>query len=682
MSIFTVPAASIWMAYEIFKNETASHTTEHVQKLKNTHTTQTLFAALLAGILTTLMLCTFGSQSSPGFTVEAAINKGFVPQSFALVPILICLGFVSGIKYRKSARYSAGIFFAISLLANVHAALLLVIVISCIYLSDILIAKSNKDRLNYLWLYLRIFGAAGFICSFWFVPLVTSYSYFSTVPLAFDWKYVLISMRVITAISFPVAGYFAYKNKNSTILGIVCGMSIILLLAATKADQHFSYLPLHIYRWLALLPYTSVLAVAYIFNSLKVGVRTNTTVFILIIAIVTGSYWTELSATSDNGIFFTYDSTDIDGLVSFLASRPGLTAVGTENEYWRSGSFVIDSKLGLAGVPTITHIIRESAPSGMFLTPIRNTFSTRAEMAGIRSYIGRKDEWLNQPMPVKIARAKAAGVRYLVVSDPAYNSVLATSTEVTAIAQFGPRIVYEIKGYQSKISVLPTLPTLLMTPLNFKARPENEYNYTSFNEQLLDQNAYPSVIFARETEINIDNISDAELAQFSSLVMTSYTYDNIDTALNKLLHFAEKKQLIVIQTPDKLFDRLALASLKNKNIHTFGNPAISKNQADRNKSIKKSLATMFGIIKNNPISSTSASTTPYYIRQTYFPWWQRIDGAKLYAASPMYTLTFKDPTNQLYFETPNSVRIGYTISILVLLLIAITEIVEKNKKVE
>lgn len=672
--MLAAPGATIWMAFNFF----------HKKDMSRDESFRVLAASLLTGILSALMICNVGNQSSPGFTLEASINKGFAPQSFALIPILICLGFTAQIKNSKTARYGAGFFFAISLLSNVHAALLLVIVISCIGLIDFINVlryknRAKKELLSIIWLYTKVFGISGLACSFWFVPLVSTYDYFSTVPLSFDWKNVIMPMRFIAGISFPLAIYFAYKERNSAITGTVVGMSLILTLAAFGADQHFPTLPLHIYRWLALLPYVAMLMVGYVFKNIIVYTKQTIVVGLGIVAIVAGSYWHQINAKSDNGIFFNYKKTNIDSLVEFLASRPGLTAVGTEFEYWRSASFIIDGKLGLAGVPTITHIIRESASNGLFLTPVRNTFSEREEMAGIRSYIGRNKDFLTQPMTAKLDRARALGIRYLIISDPVYNKTLATSTQVTRIGKFGPRVIYQINGYAPKVSILDTLPTLAITPLNFKVRSGNEYNFTTFNEQLFMSMEYPNVVIARSPDEKIDEISDKSLSNFGSLILTKYPYTDVNAAFSKIKKFAETKPVFAIQSRDPLFTKIHNESLINKNVHTYLDPT---EKQKRKVSVNNDIKSMIKIIKKNTISSVQARITPYYIRQTYYPWWVRIDKEQVYAASPMYTLTFKDPVDQLYFETPVAVTRGYSISILMLLLIAVSEIfsaIQRNK---
>jgi hypothetical protein len=484
-------------------------------------------------------------------------------------------------------------------------------------------------------------------------------------------------MRYIIGVTFPFAIYFAYKERNYPIIGTVLGITLILVLAIFGADKKFPTLPLHIYRWLALLPYVAMLMTGYIFKNIIAQYKQTILIGLTIVLIIAGLYWKQLKSTSDNGIFFNYDKTNIDSLVDLLASRPGLTAVGTENEYWRSGSFVIDSKLGLAGVPTITHIIRESAPNGLFLTPVRNTFSTREEMAGVRSYIGRNKDFLAQPMELKLERAKAIGIRYLVVSDPKYNRILSTSTQVTKIASFEPRTVYQINGYQPKVTILDTLPTLAITPLNFKVRSGNEYNFTTLNERLFMENAYPDIVIARSPDIKIDNITDETLSKFSSLILTEYNYTNIDKAFEKINKFSQTKPVFAIQNDDLLYLKIYNESLANKKIRTYLDP--TKKQR-RTVSVNNDLKSMFEIIKQNNISSVQAGVTPYYIRQTYYPWWLRKDGQPLYAATPMYTLTFSDPTDQLYFATPFAVKLGYSITILMLSLIVIAEVSNTIRK--
>jgi hypothetical protein len=689
LSIFGVPAVCMWTAHRFFSTQdVVPQNCPHVIL----NPLQIYLPAILTGALSILVVCTVGGQSSLGFTMQSAINKGFVPQFFALIPILLCLGFTADIHKKKSARYGAGIFFCISLLTNVHTAFLLVILISCIALVQVFFSTSKKAAYTLCTRYLLVFGTAGVGASFWFVPLLSTYSYFSSVPLTFSWDRIDTSLMVIFLISFPCGIFLSVRRKNYLVLGTLLGISLIVILALCKVDQYFPSLPLHIYRWLAITPYISMLSIGYLFESINFSTIGKKIVFFFLISIsVTGVYYKEITAHTESGIFYAFEHTHTRELVALLSKNPGLTIVGTEKNSSNGSNFVIDSLLGLEGVPTVSHVLRESAPNGLFLTPVRNTFSSVYEMAGVRTYIGKNENFMKQPIDKKVARAQALGVRYLVVSDEKIQKELSTDTAVTKLGSFGPRDVYEIKNTEPRITPLPYAPALVFTPLNFKVRPAEAYNFTVFNEQLFIQNKYPEVLLARNDNDEIDSIPEDELSQFSSLIFTEYPHKNLLLAFEKIKKFSETKTIHAVESSDQLYTLLQNESIHNKNIHTY---KISSGKRDSIALTNQTLATIFKTIADEQAQKDKDEVArdillqknggtdqkkPYYIRQTYYPWWNRASGEKLYAISPFYTLTFENQTpdnnesaeeridKDLMFNADKSVYVGYGISILTLL---------------
>lgn len=646
-----IPVTVVWASKRMFNTQSSSF--------------DSYIPALLSGVLSILIITTVGGQSSLGFTLEAALNKGFVPQFFALIPILLCLGFTAHIHTSKASRYGAGIFFLIALLTNVHTALLLVIVISIIACVHLIFTK--KHRLQIIFTYVKVFGLAGFAASLWFFPLVATYDYFTTVPLPFDWDRIDLSLKIMFCISFPIAALIAIRRKNPVILGSAIGVSLIAIAAIAKMDQKFPHLPFHMYRWLAIAPYLSMIYIAYIADSISFKTLKGKIFFsIILLSFSAYVYKNEIRIYTDYGMYKNYTKENVDTLLALIQKNPGVTASGAEADLGRNASFIIDAKLGLMGIPTITHIIRESAPSGLFLTPTRNTFSAVFEMAGVRTYIGKMESFTRQPIEDRINRARGVGVRYIIATDPEVTGALSTSTQASFIAKVGPRHLYEIKNFEPKISVLENLPTLTFTNLNFKVRPPEEMSFTMLNEQALLRNAYPYIYFARDNDRNIDEIPLQELRNFGSLFLIEYTYKNVDRALDTLRQYATDRKIYVVKNKSTLYNKLKELSYTNKNIVIY-----EEDGKDERTEAERIVSQVFESIKNNPVKAEGVY--PYYIRQTYFPWWKRTDGGSLYPISPFYTLTFfsepktdTDIESTLVFKTGKSVYTGGTVTVLVL----------------
>lgn len=643
-SALLIPTTILWASKKIFQN--------------TSNTPESYIPSILAGLLSILVITTVGGQSSLGFTLESAINKGFVPQFFALIPILLCLGFTATIHTSIISRYGAGIFFLIALLTNVHTALFLAIVICIIATIDIICDLKKQNRISILYTYVLVFGLAGLTSSIWFFPLLATYSYFTTVPLAFDWERIDVSLQIIVSVSFPAATLIAIRRKNHVVLGLLIAVSMIAIAAILKIDQKFPYLPFHMYRWLAISPYLSMLCIAYIVDSIKFKTLHSKITFSLLLLIATGYiYQKEIFTYTDYGIYKNYQKEKVDNLIGMIKKDPGITVIGTDSDLGRNASFIIDAKLGLLNIPTLTHIIRESAPSGLFLTPTRNTFSSVNEMAGVRTYIGKSDAFTKQPIEYRINRAKELGVRYIIASDKEVLGALSTSTLAVLKAKFGPRSLYEIQGYQPKVSVLRNLPTLVFTDLNFKVRPPEELNFTMFNEQALLKNAYPEIYLARDPGRNIDEIPDQELQKFGSLIFTTYAFKDIDIALSKLKSFSTNKKIYAIENKSPIFEKLKILS------HQTTNVVIYERKVNTRTRVEEIVSNIFDSLKNNKVPATQVY--PYYIRQTYFPWWHKTDGENIYAITPFYTLAFfttpkteQEVLLSLVFTTGTSVYIG------------------------
>ncbi|MBU3668935.1 MAG: hypothetical protein FGM57_03130 [Candidatus Taylorbacteria bacterium] len=665
-SAFLIPITVVWTAKQLFR-------ARRVGEENTTHSNwSTYIPAILAGVLSVFVVTTVGGQSSLGFTLQAAINKGFVPQFFALIPILLCLGFVSHIHTSRFARYASGLFFFIALLTNVHTALLLVVVIGSIALTEMCFSGNLRTAYHILKRYALVFGIAGFSASFWFFPLFATYSYLTSVPLTFEWDRIDQSLISIFLISFPIATYLSIRRKNPVVLGIIVGISIIAVASILRMDQKFPYLPFHMYRWLAITPYVCMILIAYIPDSFNFRQKRSQIFFsILLILGAAYIYRNEIRIYTNGGIYLRYMSERVDDLISYIQKNPGLTTIGTDEDLGRNASFIIDAKLGLLGVPTTTHIIRESAPSGLFLAPTRNTFSSVFEMAGVRTYIGKTENFTRQPIELRINRARGLGIRYIVASDPGVVGALSTSTGATFIQKFGPRYLYEIQDYTPKTSALEVLPTLAFSPLNFKVRPAEELNFTMLGEQALMQNAFPYVYIARDPDRNIDEIPLDELKHFSSIIFTTYPYKNIDTALSQIQEYTKDRIVYAVEQKSPLFLALQKESLNNKNIIVYKRNIKEKNIRKLSENI---VGEIFRSIQKNGVPSNQTNVVPYYIRQTYYPWWNRVDDKMIYAVTPFYTLTFGDKGSStstiestLVFKTGRSVHIGLGVTLALLL---------------
>ncbi len=693
-SIFLVPTATMWFAMQIFsiKNKPAE---EYKPDQFELHT---YFPAFLAGLLSVNMLCAIGGQSSLGFTLQSALNKGFVPQFFSLIPILLCLGSVVHVQHRTKAKYFAGFFYCVALLSNVHTALLLVVVLTCVALVEMILSKSIKSAIHIFMLYFKIFGISSLCCLFWILPLLDTYSYFSSALIGFSWDRIDTNFEILCCVSFPIAFYIAWVRKNSIILGSSIAITLISILAIYHIDTYFPTLPFHMYRWLAITPYLCVIFLAYIVDSLVFEQKKARYILALLILIGTGSlYYKSLTDWTDQGVYLRFSSDNTETLLDTIEQDPGVTLVGTDADSARSANFVIDSLLGLRGIPTITHIIRESAPSGMFLTPIRNMFSTTFEMAGVRTYIGKNEKFTRMPIEDRIDIAKNVGVRYLIVSDKDVLSNLSTSTMVQFKGSFGPHDLYEIKDFQPLITVPQWYPHLVFTPLDFKVRDADEYNFTTFNEQLLLNKFFPNILLARDPSRTIDQIPESELRIFSSLTFTEYNFKDLRRALELVAEFSKTKPVYVIEykLSNPLYEGIITLAQTHSNIHIYGNSPTKKNKSQStNKNLKKIFADMLKtqtatrIHPEGMLTSTqnqAEQNIPYYIRQTYYPWWKQKNGIPLYTISPFYTLMFnsdgkqKTIQDELYFDTGTSVYIGYAITVTTLIAIIAKRIRYKKK---
>jgi hypothetical protein len=320
----------------------------------------------------------------------------------------------------------------------------------------------------------------------------------------------------------------------------------------------------------------------------------------------------------------------------------------------------------------------------MFLTPIRNMYSSVFEMAGLRSYIGKTEKFTRLPISDRINITRGVGVRYIIVADPDVQKELSTSTEVIRKGVFGSRKLYEIQKYQPMHNALSYLPHLVFTPINFKARPAYEFNFTSFNEQLLLNRFYPEVLLARDPQRTIDQISDTDLYHFSSLTFTEYQYTDLKTAVQKIADFSKTRPVHAVEVNDPLFIAIRMLTSSRPNIHIYQLGGGKRDSTITTNATLKNIFTNMAKyqIKSDPITPE----IPYYIRQTYFPWWHRVDNKPLYTVSPFYTLTFissekiEDIETLLVFNADISVYLGYMIAGITLSTVGYIEIRNFRKR--
>ena len=653
ITLFLVPGSIAWCGYR-------------VTGLKK--------VAIWSALVSTVFLSFSGAESNYGVSVSSTINTGLLSHPLGF------LFFVAWIRYffedyriRRNYILST-IFLACVFLSNAHLAfpaLILFCVQSLFDTHKYVCQKRYLYLFSALWkgYFLRGLISIG-IASFWIVPLVTYYQYFSTEILDLSPNAEFAAIATFSYIPFFLLAsvLVAFNKEENKIVSLT--LSLLALALGIFIGSAFvpsdTPLPLHFVRWIVPFVFLSAIPISYLIvyteERLLTRIKKELFAVAVLVFLVLASFTNILIFKSTQGVYLSAKDDGYVQLGEYFKSYKGsvvLVEFNSEDKTNVPMSFAVDAMLGREGVQTIFSNIRESSTNSLFLTPIRNLFSENPEGWGVTSFLEFDYGFLNKtPMSQRVSLARYVGVRFIVASTESEIETLAKSPFFVKKAQIGIFGVFELKNFDSSgVKHLRIPPTALFSDEGLKERNETDITFSRFSEEWL-YNFDPQLTYFRPHNNQIDDIGNGDVFNNAgAVVLASYAYKDISVAEHIIVTFSQKSTVVMFDDNNPLLGLLRQDHLKNLYILPLPKGSIGGSFRDIYPTIQK-------ILVNSLKSKTTNATL---IKKSYFPAWSKT-GSEIYQASPSFMLIFGGGEKKdLTFDTPITLYLGYGLSTLALL---------------
>lgn len=374
----------------------------------------------------------------------------------------------------------------------------------------------------------------------------------------------------------------------------------------------------------------------------------------------------------------------LNAILRFGREHPqGRYLVENPNLFDRRTAFLdghaLNSYLGAQGNQTLSVIFREVTPNSVFFNPLANVFSFNPDTFGFSSALSDDLDFTEQPLARHIELARQMGTRYLVIYSPAMKERLAQEPGIGARQDIGDWSIFELNGEMvPPVQALVNRPALVVSPFTVKGRHANDYNFIRLAEEQFADGWF-DVLLVRAPSIELDDLlKNDNLSNYGAIVLDTYECDNCDQVFRHLRYFAQNRPLILLMRDTRFFQRL------RDNIADFPNAVIIERQPESrgpfldnwgpsrrygSSEIRKVWGSIRSVLESHkvpvaPVNVTAdlgqnsvrlnldgpvTESVPVLIRTSYHPSWQRRDGQRIYAANPMFMLTFvRESTSLVY----------------------------------
>src|ERR1043165_9164095 len=403
---------------------------------------------------------------------------------------------------------------------------------------------------------------------------------------------------------------------------------------------------------------------------------------------------------NDDAIMYAATTT-LDNILSFAREhRDGRYLVEIPAQYRiDAASFdgrALNSYLGVQGNETLTDVYREASPNSIFMFPQVGAISFNPDNFGFSSTLGDDIDFNEQPLARHLERIRFLGGRYLVINSQQVKDRLAQEPEIGQRYDFGAWTIFELRSEPlPPVRVLPYRPALLVSDFTVKGRRNNEHNYIRFAEEQFSEGWF-DVLLVRSPTTKLDRLGTlTELNQFGALILDTYDCDSCDIVYRQLKEFSKTRPLILLMNDSILFNRIRYS------IRDFPMAQIVERVPDeggawldnfaptrryQSTPLRQEWTEIHRILYEHKIATEAAVVTgevngdsiqlnnnapsvavPVLISTTYHPNWQASNSQKIYAANPMFMLTFVSEPVRLTFERRGLDRAGVWASLVTLI---------------
>jgi uncharacterized membrane protein len=652
------------------------------------------FCVLVLSILLMSLKTNFAIVAT---SVYGVLNTGLVTQPLAIIFLIIWLTFFTEIDKGPINRYIAGFLLVMIFLSNAHVVITTAFLFTFFFINKLFLSKKNELG---RWHILKIFGlyflSGGLpliVASFWYIPMINYYDYFSGMSIStahtlgnindlFISHYYLIIFLVLS---------FVFSFKKNTLVKIISATTILFaIFLYIKIETIFPNLPFHPDRWIGIMYSFLPILIVFVFSEAYYRISINKKLLHIIISLIAiftiAQILPTIFFTQSNllrGIYTDGITENIGDVINYFKDKKGLVLTESYSPRESPANLILDTEIGLQENKALTFILRESSISSPILTAIRNTFSKSPECwHSIKCHLSNDFDYHGQPIDKHIKTARDLGVEYFLIRTRAIKDELDTSRLVKKVKDFGNWAIYQTTTSPANISIPEREPVLVFSELNVHSWSQKTYDYMSLVEQINIKRHRTDFTFAYADKPNIDDNTD--LYKFNYLLLQDYKYTDFEKAYKKLKSYAEEKNIIAVRDNNILFnaiedisktsDRILIVD-KGKIINQ-GNEYdylvklmdnfVKKTQISKN--TKVSLQDNRNHLDIHLINSDAEKVIPILLKQSHFPAWKELNGSKIYLSSPTYSLLFMNKSTSIYFSTPKIVIVAHVISLLGIIL--------------
>ncbi len=379
---------------------------------------------------------------------------------------------------------------------------------------------------------------------------------------------------------------------------------------------------------------------------------------------------------------------NLDGILNFgRAHGDGRYAVEIPQQYRTdSASFdgrALNSYLGAQGNQTLTVVFREASTNSIFMFPQVGAISHNPDNFGFSSVLGDDLDFTEQPVAKHLERLRYLGARYLVINSDTIKERLSQEAAVGAKYDFGTWSIFELKEPALPIvRQLAFRPALVVSNFTVKGRRTNEYSYIRLAEEQFADGWF-DVLLACAPTTNLDSLGSlAELNQFTGIILDTYECDRCDLVYRQLKQFSQTRPLILLASDLPLFNRIRSsivefpkATIIERDTQDWQGAWLDNYGATRryrDNPQRVAWARIRTILESNKVATEPANvygelaqesvrlnydgpplavenSVPVLIATTYHPNWRGKTSQAVYAATPVFMLTFLRESTQLTF---------------------------------
>ena len=683
-SVLLVPAAFAFLSYKIEK---------------------TRVSAWFSSMASAFAISTFGPYGNIGLNLYSTFNVGLVTQALSLPMFVFWFCSLIGMENSRFRFVFSTLALSLVALSSAHMIFPAVIFFTAAFALSLRRSFKVRDNARAIFRKVLLYFSSGFIsvalASFWLVPMIANRRYFFGISLGIgsgigaQSMFDLLDGRWFFAAVVVAAVFISFLARKIVWFAVAFSAFLLVLPAVFHLENYFEGFSVHTYRFVSVFLLFSAPLYGFLIslavNSVRVRI-VRQVIYCLAFFVLVLVWARGLEYRNYAGFDFEYDRGETLRIFKALDGEDGRFLIESSlggrslNAALTSG---YDS--GLDGGILGSHVVFvEPSISSYFVLPTLNALSVRNETASIASRLNDQvkktdkketDRWLQN--------ARSLGIEHFLVFSKGALTNFEQSSLVLEKGVFGKWKLFGFKNLPAPSLIFsPAVnPVLLYAPLE----PRGEslgFDFLSISEDIYAKGK-EDIFFALANDRMIDGGDDVGV--FGAMAVFSYDYADIEAAYKKIISATKTLPVFLAPSGDPLFRKLGEAPRENIFIMDWINGAENyaedrniffdrvKKEATRDGVVRQEVAAIvFGskAIKGKIAGDPLGEVRPFIVRSTYFPAWKNMAGGlkDVYLVSPSFILVFTKDEINLRFETPQSVFLGYTISVLSLVILALVTV--------